>query len=316
MRRVLVPLDGTDLAASILPDAMRLAGPGGEIILLVDVAQTARASRDHRPDVGTWNDCVDEYLRPHAEEIESHGVRAATHKVWISDPTWVIADMAGYLKADMIACSTHGRTPFGRLVRGGTAWHVVAHSQVPVLLRHVDPEMRADVHAGRPHIMVPLDGSAYAEKALPLAVALTKERGARLTLARVATTGLPEWGLSTPGGVGAFGLSYADEVAADRCYLEQVAAALPVDAHAHVLEGSPITAALADFVHSDGVTDVVMTTHGRTGLARVIVGSVADSLVHTLSCPIILVPALAAAHVTPLRTSTHDTEREPALSGR
>jgi nucleotide-binding universal stress UspA family protein len=312
MRRVLVPLDGTDLSAAILPDAMRLAGIGGEIILLVDVSHAARAAGDHHPDVTHWNEYADAYLEPYLQDLQSRGVRVSTHKVWISEPIWVIADMAGYLKVDMIACGTHGRTPFGRLIRGGTAWQVVAHSEVPVLLRHVDGEKPAASPSARPHILVPLDGSAYAEKALPLAVRLAIERHATLALARVATSGLPDWGAANMGGWAGTGpIAYSDGVAADRCYLEQAAASLPVGTETSVIQGSPIAGALTDFVRSHTVTDVVMTTHGRTGLARVVLGSVADSLVHALSCPIILVPALAAAHITNPFGHAEKTSRTP-----
>jgi nucleotide-binding universal stress UspA family protein len=104
-------------------------------------------------------------------------------------------------------------------------------------------------------------------------------------------------------------------VAADQRYLERVAASLPVETHPCVLEGSPIADVLTDFVRSQGITDVVMTTHGRTGLSRVVLGSVADSLVHELTCPIILVPALAAAHVASAIGQARKDSRTPVEAG-
>jgi nucleotide-binding universal stress UspA family protein len=52
--------------------------------------------------------------------------------------------------------------------------------------------------------------------------------------------------------------------------------------------------ALIEAVDDWGITDVVMASHGRTGLARVILGSVADELIQRLHLPIIVIPALAA----------------------
>lgn len=58
-----------------------------------------------------------------------------------------------------------------------------------------------------------------------------------------------------------------------------------------VLAG-PVADRLATAVEQWSITDVVMTTHGRTGLPRVILGSVSDALVQRLTCPIVIVPAL------------------------
>jgi nucleotide-binding universal stress UspA family protein len=294
---------------------MRLAGQGGEVMFLVDVADAAHAAGYRRPDVARWDEYVDAYLEPYVQEARSHGVRAATHKLWISDPIPLVTEMAGILKADVIACSTHGRTPFGRLVRGATAWHIVAHSAVPVLLRHIEGDRPPPQPLGRKHIAVPLDGSAYAEKALPLAAKLATEWGASLSLVRVPTIGFREWGAANLAGWSSQPVAHADAVAEAGIYLEAVAGALPVPAQTHVLEGSPIAATLADFVQTHAVTSVVMTTHGRTGLSRVVIGSVADALVHQLTCAMILVPALAAARVTPRSTEVEDAFRVPVEAG-
>ncbi len=63
-------------------------------------------------------------------------------------------------------------------------------------------------------------------------------------------------------------------------------------AEATVLAG-PAVDRLVSAVDQWSITDVVVTSHGRTGLSRVILGSVADALIHRLHCPIVIVPALA-----------------------
>src|SRR5437764_251138 len=81
---------------------------------------------------------------------------------------------------DFVACATHGRSPLGRLVHGGVAWHALAHSTVPVLLRRIDEKPHyASIFAEPRKIMVPLDGSELAETALPLAAELAEEWDAR-----------------------------------------------------------------------------------------------------------------------------------------
>ena len=56
----------------------------------------------------------------------------------------------------------------------------------------------------------------------------------------------------------------------------------------------PVVLDQAERLHVDLI---VMASHGRTGLPRVIVGSVADALVHRLTCPIVIIPSLAARHI-------------------
>lgn len=70
------------------------------------------------------------------------------------------------------------------------------------------------------------------------------------------------------------------------------AATLPGVTHRRVLTGSTVdalTAAIGEW----SITDIVMTNHGRTGLARVMLRSVADTLIYRLHCPIIVIPPLA-----------------------
>jgi nucleotide-binding universal stress UspA family protein len=76
-------------------------------------------------------------------------------------------------------------------------------------------------------------------------------------------------------------------------YLARVAASIEGEVHTEVGVGA-IVDHLTAHVHRLVITDVVMASHGLTGLSRVILGSVADALIHRLRCPVIVVPALAA----------------------
>jgi nucleotide-binding universal stress UspA family protein len=280
VRRVLVPLDGTDLAAAILPDARRLAGRGGELVLIRD-ATGATEGRSASSSVEMARD----YLDAVAQTLRAEGVHVRTHPLAKGDAAVAIDEGAEIEHADMIAIATHGRSPEERLRYGSIAWRALLRSTVPVLLRHVDPEgpdwVRPEPERRR--IMVPLDGSALAERALPLAAALAGEWQAALCLIRVAL----DWSTSeatTPEG--------RPDVEAARDYLQRVANRLGREVEAQVLRGD-VVETLVDAVERLSVTDIVMTTHGQTGLTRVIVGGIADALIHRLYCPIVVIPALA-----------------------
>ena len=284
MKRILVPLDGTDVAESILPDACRYAGKNGEMILVRDVTGL---KRQYDFEAETSEDIVRQaelYLEAEADTLRVKGTRVRTQVVTIDNVASGIDEMANLFDVDMIACATHGRGPLGRLVRGSIAWKALAHSTVPVLLRHPredEVEPPAAPEDGPRTIMVPLDGSPLAESALPLARELASEWNASTILTRVA---LYPFQATTMALQARELVHEADE------YLQRVAQTIPGDVQATVLTG-PVSESLSRAATLNGVTDIVMASHGRTGLTRVLLGSVADGLIHKLHCPIVVVPA-------------------------
>lgn len=289
MRRVLVPLDGSDLALSILPDARRLAGPDGTLILVRHVS---------RPEYGPQTDTRDavsveaarEYLARIAEQLEADGAQVEVHLINPEDIAAGIDDAVIVYKADMIACSTHGRSPLGRLVRGGVVWKVLAHSPVPVLVRNAVKSSLAPLTVRK--ILVPLDRSDFSERALPLARALHQEWHATVSLVTV----ISDTYLSAPPAVTGGSAFWRDDARRDAAsYLRQVASPMP-EAQLRVLSGPPVLQ-LTEAVRNWRVTDIVMTTHGRTGLARAVLGSVADRLIHELSIPVIVIPSFAVERI-------------------
>jgi nucleotide-binding universal stress UspA family protein len=140
--------------------------------------------------------------------------------------------------------------------------------------------------------MVPLDGSDYAEQALPLAQQLATEWQASLWLAQ----SVPQDVLTGASDVTVTPDDLRVEIQDAYQYLNQVASRQGGEVHMGVFTGRT-EVALEGAVGSWAITDIVMASHGRTGLSRVILGSVADALIHQLHCPIIVIPALAAKAV-------------------
>lgn len=134
-------------------------------------------------------------------------------------------------------------------------------------------------------ILLPLDGSSFAEQALPYATALARSALARLILVRAthATTLLD------------VNLSDAQLGVVSRAEQELEAAATRlradgVDAEAHVYYDRPAHAIL-DAARRHHADLIVMSTHGRSGLGRMIYGSVADDILRHADVPVLLVPA-------------------------
>lgn len=135
-------------------------------------------------------------------------------------------------------------------------------------------------------ILVPLDGSSFAEEALPYARELAACDNAEIILARVDEPYEPP-----PGSfVAATAIPEVVQLAAGE-YLEQIVSRLQLAGlrvSSAVLDGK-VHEALLKFAKSEGVDLIVMSTHGRTGLSRLLMGSVAEQVVHGAHCPVLLV---------------------------
>lgn len=140
------------------------------------------------------------------------------------------------------------------------------------------------------HILVPLDGSTFAEHALPYAVLIARDTGARLQLVLVHSSySVATMETSIHATVEHW---QTEQRQREADYLHEVAARIEAEAG---LKAEPILligivpAALAEFTKKSGADMVVMTTHGRSGLERAWLGSVADSLVRHVDVPVLVV---------------------------
>ncbi|HEX8918411.1 MAG TPA: universal stress protein [Chloroflexota bacterium] len=309
MRRVLVPLDGSQLSEAILPDARRLAGDDGELILVREAVWPSIAQDMVTISATPLHEQIDSYLQSEAEKIQDTGVTVDAHTLVLADAASAIDEAVKIFKADMIAIATHGRRPLGRLLRGGVAWKALAHSPVPVLLRHIEQGAAPTSENVRRRIMVPLDGSAFAEKALPLARELAREWDASVWLVQV----VPEVRVVEAPYASVPPVSVVDESAVRDVqeYLDGLAATFECPTHTIAGYGLIIDR-LLHYAEHFSITDIVMASHGRTGLTRMILGSVADELIHRLHQPIIVVPALAPVRVDQPQRKPEATAATPS----
>jgi nucleotide-binding universal stress UspA family protein len=139
-------------------------------------------------------------------------------------------------------------------------------------------------------ILVPLDGSPFAEQALPWALSVARRAGARLELVRVHVL----YALKDPH-AGWCPFDPAEEaecIRQEQLYLDATAKRLAA------ITPVPITSALVEGAEADGILGriragkadlVVMTTHGRGPLRRFLLGSVADQVVRRSAAPVLLV---------------------------
>ncbi len=135
------------------------------------------------------------------------------------------------------------------------------------------------------HILVPLDGSYFATRALEPALRLATEMGAQLTLLSILDAQAREM-LSDAG--------WSNPVEAMQAELEEIATRLSrrgAVATCRAVSGANAAEGIVEFADSNLVSMIIMSTHGRSGLSRWLLGSVAAKVVRHSPVPVLLIPA-------------------------
>lgn len=287
---ILVPLDGSELAERALPYAEVLARASRcRILLLRVVPATHVILGDPMTDQAKAVREAESYLADVVARLKTPQIIESA--VFIGDPADSIVEEVGLRNVDLIVMSTHGRSGLGRWVYGSVADQVMRRAMVPVLL--IPASCRAEWWSHRPsRVLVPLDGSDLATTALPMASKLVSWLGGELFLLRVIVPTTPVYADGAPH----TGIDRESERDVARQYLEEVAAGLReggqnvklVDAY------GPAPAMIAATAADQQVDLIAMSTHGRGGITRLLMGSVATGVVQQASVPVLIVPSASS----------------------
>lgn len=294
--KILVPLDGSQLAERALKPALTLAKQvQGDVYLL----QVSQPQEMLIPQYGggyafLWPDQSLERASEQATKyLDSVLDTFDTPEVSLhplleeGDPAGMIVDIAHDEGIDLIVMSSHGYTGLSRWMLGSTAEKVMRGAGCPVLIIRDSQPIQ--------NILVTLDGSPLSEKILDPAFALAQANGATVTLLRISQPLEPinyrqlaevervEHGL---------GMSMLESFyQRDEMYLQQVARRYDlrgVSINTVTLEGNPAEKILA--VSEKFEIDLIaMSTHGRTGLRRWVYGSVVEKVLHSLQKSMLVV---------------------------
>jgi nucleotide-binding universal stress UspA family protein len=318
-RQILVPLDGSLLAESVIPYAVELARAQGDALHLLRVITPATVAPSLAwpmpapVNIERWleadRQAARDYLNLLGNQIHAAEVKVQT-TVAEGNPAEIIIGLtrSKVSTIDTIAMATHGRRGVERWVLGSVAEKVLHAAPVPLLLvrgtpSDTPPEVGPPYHQlvfdrSYRRIIVPLDGSDLAEQALEEARLLANALVATLVLVAV----VPFWddvGLSEPGVLPSWtidGQQHLREYAAQ--YLESVAAPLRdsgLTVQTHWVDGDP-PEAIAATAERESADLIVMATHGRSGFSRLWLGSVATQVVRRASVPVLMIRAKQVEH--------------------
>jgi nucleotide-binding universal stress UspA family protein len=286
-KRILVPLDGSSFGEAALGPAAALARRSGGELRLLNVHEQGWNVRRYAlaSDYRRWRE---EYLAAAARGLFQLQITTVVREGRAEEQIDAEAESWG---ADLIVMSTHGRGGVTRLWLGSVADQCVRRSSVPLLLVRAKPsgETNAGAIYTRQRIVVPLDGSEVAMRALPLAKTLAETLGAPLALLRVvqpAATGA----VSDPRDP----MAVARAACVAREYLDGVVRNLGSSGGVTTQVAIDNNPAHAIIEHAEGDL-VVMSTHSRSPLGRAVLGSVTDKVVRGSRGPVVVIPAASGA---------------------
>jgi nucleotide-binding universal stress UspA family protein len=281
--RLLVPTDFSAPSDAALEHARTFARSFGGALHLLHVTGDA-GTPPHVP--GNPRDCEPAALRQLRDRLtEADRRRRLTVRVMEgSDPAQKIVGYARSLPADLIIMGTHGRSGVAHLLLGSVAEKVVRTAPCPVLTARAAPAA-----GGFTRILVPTDFSGPSDAALDCARLLALRFSASIHLLHV----LEDPRMEGPFGSEVFVSESADARAARfkeaRERLSHRVSAYDRDRRhmtTEVILGAPART-IVDYAGDNTFDLIVMGTHGRTGLAHLLTGSVAERVVRHAACPVI-----------------------------
>jgi nucleotide-binding universal stress UspA family protein len=282
-RVIMVPVDGSAFSREAIFHGLRLARKTGAQLRLVRVASSSTIPGG--PDAAAAEGA--------AWTIERNDLRAQLNRLAVEcrsnshvEVTATVEEgpIADALRGhalrhgvDLIVMATHARRGMARAFLGGVADQLIRETGIPVLIVR-PPSLATELVDGPCYkrIIVPLDGSSLAERSLEPALALAEAEHAQVTLLRIVTPPKgwprPETGIPMPSGR-APGLDEAER------YLAKVRMDLAergLRIHSAVVVADDIARAIAGFAQASDEDLIAIATHGRGGIRRAVLGSVAD----------------------------------------
>jgi nucleotide-binding universal stress UspA family protein len=309
--RILVATDFSRNAQVALRSAEALARETGAEIALVHVVDIPSASYAFGvemiglPDLReTWAKDARRRLRSTAQRARARGVRFADTEVLIGTPWYEIVEAARRHKADLVILGNSGRSRFQRLLLGSTAENVVRHSSVPVLVTRSRPL------SGLRRVLVPVSFDEGSRLALEYAARRIPRRVQVEAFHAVPSTPLAEPWVPIP-------LPSIPEATRElRAFVDAATTRRVV---AKVERAADAAAAILGRARTWKADLILLCTHGRGGLAHVLLGSVAEKVARYADRPVLVLPPpdrMRAVEPSPPRRAKRRKSVAPMAAGQ
>ncbi len=266
LNRVLVATDGSDFSAGAIRTGVALAKSRGIRLIGLSISL-------YNPEYSTLVPNLAELAEQRAREalatfVAEAGPGAETVTREAGDPYQGIVEGAREFSADVIVIGRRGKRGLARMMVGDATAKVIGHADCAVL---VAPRA---ARLWEKRLLLATDGSSHSEAAAGAAGHLAKQAGLPVTVVSVVTGSHSE----------ARRREAEHAVAAKVGRLQ----AMGVEAEGRVVEGRP-DEAIVKAGEAVGADLIVLGSHGRTGLAKALLGSVAERVIGQASCPVLVV---------------------------
>jgi nucleotide-binding universal stress UspA family protein len=297
-KALMVPLDGSDFAEEALPMARALASRMGARLHLVHVIRPSPDMSVQGPEVdlewmATARKGTEGYLQDLASTIQEEDGTETTIAALEGRVVPALREYAAAHQVDLVVLTTHGSGGVQRWWLGSVADGLIRTARRHLLLVHPwdDTEDRPGGESPFSRVVVPLDGSELAEKALGPAARLARTFEAGLTLLRVVPAPIELTSIYGMAGVRMESEGYRRRVEEARSYLDKVASGLEdVEVEAAVMENQEAADGVIAGAKETGGDLLVLSTRGRGGVARAVIGSVADKVIRSTVLPVLVIP--------------------------
>jgi nucleotide-binding universal stress UspA family protein len=268
VQHLIVPVDGSDASWRAADAACSLAGRCDASVEVVEVVFDKDEEAESAGRVAQ-----------RAQHHDADGIGISTSTILARESVaHALAERLESQPDAMFVMASHGRGRSAALL-GSVTEELLQLTFGPVLV--VGPHVTTARFEGP--IVVAVDGSKASESVLSLAAAWGIELGVEPWIVEVAE---PAAGVSGDVAESAYPARLARQLAADSGHSAQF----------DVLHGNDVHDVIADFAESLHASMIVASTHGRTGLARFVVGSTAAAMVRHARCPLLLVRPPHVAH--------------------
>lgn len=261
---ILLPHDGSELSGAIVDAIAPLVGDSSRVTLLhVDDGGPVEGARLERAE----------------KALRERGAEVTRREVESKDPAGAIVDVAKELSPDLIAMTTHGRSGVERWVRGSVAERVLRACPVPVLM--INPHVQSGVDLG--DVLVPLDSSPTSARILEPLIPIGRALDSHLTLLYV------DWDdpTDTPERAAQRRAARVPDVeewlAEPRARLEKAGVRFDL-----AIAQGDVAREIVTRSESGEHGLLAMTTHGRSGPSRWMLGSIAEKVLRNCRIPILL----------------------------
>ncbi len=297
--KILVPLDGSELAEVALPYAGELAGRLGSEVTLIHVCESTEEQYHnmHQIYIQKMAEATKQLIKKYVEKPAAASITVKA-ELLNGHPAEQILDFAEKECVDLIVIATHGRSGVQRWVLGSVADKVVNATKQPVLLIRAKGVHHHEVDKVKTSkILLTLDGSKESEAVIPYVQELATKLKAEVILFQVVpppspVITIPGETMQIPYTPAQVELWRIDALA----YLEKTADEfksrhIKVISEARVGDTAQEIITAADELKADLVA---MSTHGRSGIRRWALGSTADKVLHGGNTSLFLVRAQGA----------------------